>query len=128
LIGRLVGLSILLGLVGLAGAVSFGKEVLTVIYRAEYASHVNLLIVLVTSATVSTAASFVGYGMTAARCFRSQIPVMVIGVVTSGILTLVLIPSCGLMGAGYALLASNLVQAGTGYLILVSAIKRRASL
>lgn len=128
LLAKLIGLSVVLGMVGLAGAATLGKQILTVIYRAEYASHVNLLTVLVTAATVSAAASFLGYGLTAARSFRSQIPVMLIGTAASAVLTLVLLPSCGLMGAAYALLASNLIQGGTSYLILDAAIKKQAGL
>ena len=83
---------------------------------------------LAIAATVSSAASFLGYGMTAARCFRSQVPLIVLATLTSAGLTVALLPSCGLMGAGYALLASSLVQAGASYLVLTSAIKKQIAL
>jgi O-antigen/teichoic acid export membrane protein len=126
LIGKLMGVSILLGLVGVAGAAVLGKTVLTIVYRAEYSTHVSLLIVLVIDAAVGAAASFLGFGMTAARCFRSQVPVMAATVLTAAILTLVLLPSCGLMGAGLALLASSVVQGIISYLALNSAIREQA--
>ncbi|MGA3351254.1 MAG: oligosaccharide flippase family protein [Candidatus Sulfotelmatobacter sp.] len=126
LIGKLIGISILLGIVGVAGAAIFGKLVLTMVYRPEYANHVNLLIVLVIDAAVGAAASFLGFGMTAARCFRSQVPIMVATVLTAAVLTLALLPYCGLMGAGFALLASSMVQGAISYLVLNSAIKMQA--
>lgn len=128
LIGKLIGLSLLLGIVGVAGAATFGRQILTAVYRAEYACHVSLLIVLVIGATVSAGASFLGYGMTAARCFRSQVPIVSLAALTAAVLTLALLPSCGLMGAGYALLASSIVQAGASYLVLSSAIHQQALL
>jgi len=125
LIGKLIGLSLVLGSVGIAGAAIFGKQILTLVYRAEYASHVSLLVVFAIAATVSSAASFLGYGMTAARCFRSQVPLIVLATLTSAGLTVALLPSCGLMGAGYALLASAIVQAGASYLVLRSAMQKQ---
>jgi O-antigen/teichoic acid export membrane protein len=128
LIGKLIGLSLVLGSVGIAGAAIFGKQILTIVYRDEYATHVSLLIVLAIAATVSAGASFLGYGMTAARCFRSQVPMIVLATLTSAGLTVLLLPPCGLLGAGYALLASAIVQAGASCLILSSAIKKRVAL
>ena len=128
LIGKLIGLSLVLGSVGVTGAAIFGKKILTLVYRSEYANQVSLLVVLAIAATVSSAASFLGYGMTAARCFRSQVPLIVLATLTSAGLTVALLPSCGLMGAGYALLASSLVQAGASYLVLTSAIKKQIAL
>ncbi len=126
LIGRLIGVSILLGLLGVVGAATLGKTVLTIVYRAEYANHINLLIVLVIDAAVGAAASFLGYGMTAARCFRAQVPVMAATVVTATILTRALIPSYGLMGVGFALLASSVVQGLLSYSVLNQAVKNHA--
>jgi O-antigen/teichoic acid export membrane protein len=128
LIGKLIGLSFVLGSVGIAGATIFGKQILTLVYRAEYANHVGLLIVLAIAATVSSAASFLGYGMTAARCFRSQVPMIVLATLTSAGLTVVLLPSCGLIGAGYALLGSAIVQVGASCLVLSSAIRKQVLL
>jgi O-antigen/teichoic acid export membrane protein len=128
LIAKLMGFALVLGLVGIAGTASFGKLILTVAYRAEYASHASLLVVLAIAATVSAAASFLGYGMTAARCFRSQVPIIVLATLTSAGLTVALLPSCRLLGAGYALLASAIVQAGASYLVLSAAIKRQVAL
>ncbi len=127
LIGKLMGLSILLGLVGVVGAIALGKTVLTIVYRAEYANHINLLIVLVIDAAVGAAASFLGYAMTAARCFRPQVPMMTATVLTAAVLTRVLLPSYGLMGVGFALLASSLVQGLISYVVLNSAINRRTA-
>jgi len=128
LIWKLIGLSLVLGSVGVAGAATFGKQILTVVYRAEYASHASLLVVLAIAATVSAVASFLGYGMTAARCFRAQVPIIVLVSLTSAGLTVALLPSRALMGAGYALLGAAIVQVGASVLVLSSAIRKQALL
>jgi O-antigen/teichoic acid export membrane protein len=123
LISKLIGLSAVLGSVSLAVALALGTQILTLLYGVEYAKHVNLLVVLILSATVGSVASFLGVGMTAARCFRSQVPIMALAALTSAILTLRLLPIFGVIGAGYALLASTLVQGIASYLVLAAAIK-----
>ena len=121
---KLIGFAVALGLGGVGGTAAFGREILTLVYRPEYATHSRLLLLMVIAASVGAAASFLGFGMTAARCFRSQVPIMVAAVVTAAVLTETLLPSCGLMGAGYALLASASVQAITSYMVLNAALKR----
>ena len=54
-----------------------------------------------------------------------QVPVMAATVTTTLVLTLVLVPRLGLIGAGYALLISAGVQAFASYLVLNSAITRK---
>jgi O-antigen/teichoic acid export membrane protein len=102
-----------------------GRSVLTFIYRPEYAAHVNLLFVMVVDASVTAASVFLGFAMTAARCFRSQIPIMVLNVTVTAALTLGLLPRYGLLGGGYALLISSTVQAGASYAVLRSAMSER---
>jgi len=121
---KLIGFAAALGLCGVSCAAAFGREVLALIYRPEYAAHSRVLVVMVVAASVAAAASFLGFGMTAARCFRAQVPIMAGTVATTVLLTLALLPSYGLIGAGYALLAAGLVQAIASYLVLNSALKK----
>ena len=74
LLVKLVGLGAGLGIVGLLVALVAGRFILTLLYKPEYAEHAGLFAWLMTAATVSYVASFLGYGMTAARYFRSQLP------------------------------------------------------
>jgi O-antigen/teichoic acid export membrane protein len=119
---KLLTISVLLGATGVIVASKLGKPVLMFVYRPEYAEHVNLLVVMVIDASVTSMCVFLGFGLTAARCFRSQIPIMVANVVATIVLTYVLLPYFGMLGGGYALLLSSVVQACGSYLILNRAL------
>jgi len=122
---KLMTMSVLLGATGVLLASTLGKPVLTLVYRPEYADHLNLLVVMVIDASVTSMCVFLGFGMTAARCFRSQIPIMVANVVATIVLTYVLLPHFGMLGGGFALLLSSTVQASGSYFVLNRALRMR---
>ena len=124
LLTRLVGFATLLGLSGLGLTLLAGRLVLATVYRPQYAEHVDLLLVMVATASLNAIASFLGFAMTAAHCFRAQLPVMGVTLATTLALTLALVPLCGLMGAGYALFIAAAVQCAAGYLVLNAALRR----
>ncbi len=127
LLGKLILFAGVLGMVALGIASVIGRPLLTLVYRPEYAEHVDLLLLLVVDATLVAIATFVGFGMTAARCFRPQMSIMAATVVVTVAFTLALIPRFGLMGAGYGLLIASFVRAVAGYMVLESAMKRQAA-
>jgi O-antigen/teichoic acid export membrane protein len=127
LLGKLILFATILGVTALGMTLIIGRPVLTFVYRPEYAEHVNLLLLMLVDATLVAIGAFVGFGMTAARCFRPQLPIMAATVATTVIFTLVLIPRFGLMGAGYGLLIASLVRVVAGYLVLNSALRRQAA-
>jgi O-antigen/teichoic acid export membrane protein len=127
LLGKLILFAIALGTGALGMGSVFGKDILTLIYRPEYAEHLNLLLLLLVDAIFVAIGSFFGFGMTAARCFRSQMPIMSATLVTTVVFTLVLIPHFGLMGAGCALLIASLVRVATSYVVLDSAMNKQAA-
>jgi len=127
LLGKLILFAAALGTVALGMALFAGRPVLTFVYRPEYAEHVDLLLLMIVDATLVAIGSFLGFGMTAARCFRSQMPIMAITVGTTVVFTLALVPRFGLMGAGYGLLIASFVRAAASYLVLDSAMKRQAA-
>ncbi len=114
LLVKLVGLGAGLGIVGLLVALIAGRFILTLLYKPEYAEHADLFAWLTTAAAVSYVASLMGYGITAARCFRPQLPLFGFCGAVSALACLVLVPRIGLKGAVWAVLASLIVQmAGT---------------
>ena len=127
LLGKLILLAGALGMVALGLASVIGRPVLALVYRPEYAEHVDLLLLMVVDATLVAIATFVGFGMTAARCFRPQMSIMAVTAVTTVVFTLALIPRFGLMGAGYGLLIASFLRATAGYVVLESAIKRQSA-
>ena len=127
LLGKLILFAGALGMVALGLASVIGRPVLALVYRPEYAEHVDLLLLMVVDATLVAIATFVGFGMTAARCFRPQMSIMAVTAVTTVVFTLALIPRFGLMGAGYGLLIASFLRATAGYVVLESAIKRQSA-
>lgn len=127
LLDKLILFAMILGTVALGLAVVAGRPVLTLVYRPEYAEHVDLLLLMIVDATLVAIGSFLGFGMTAARCFRPQMPIMAVTVVVTVVFTLALVPRFGLMGAGYGLLIASFVRTVASYLVLGSAMKKQAS-
>jgi O-antigen/teichoic acid export membrane protein len=117
----LVGMAI----AGLGVALSFlvGRPVLTLLYRREYADYIHLLALLAGVAGVNAIGAFIIFGVSAARSFRSQVPVNGIAVLAGIAGCTVLIPHYGLMGAALALLLSALVAALGAAWILRSALR-----
>jgi O-antigen/teichoic acid export membrane protein len=123
---KLMLLAVWLGFAGVLLALTLGKPILAFVYRPEYASHVNLLVVMVVDSAITAACVFLGFGMTSARCFRSQIPIMVANLIVTIALAFALIPRFGLLGGGFALLLSSVVQASASYYFLSFALHKRS--
>jgi O-antigen/teichoic acid export membrane protein len=118
---RLCAIGALLGLGSLAVAALFGRPLLALIYRPEYAAHVNVFLVLSATSGVAAVASFLGFGITAAHVFRYQVWTMLAAVATTALASLLLVPRWNAMGAAISLLVSALVQTS-----IAAAILRRA--
>jgi len=118
LLTKLSMLGALIATVGVPLTFLVGRQLLTLLYRREYADHVGLLALFVGIAGVGTIGTFLFCGLTAARTFRPQVPaffaVMLIGVVASALL----VPRYGLFGAGIALLLSAMTQILGGVWVL----------
>jgi O-antigen/teichoic acid export membrane protein len=110
LLCRFVLLGLVIGVVGVPAAALFGRYALSLVYRPEYAHYLNVFLVMVATTSVLAVASFLGYGMTAARSFK--VPLVIIGgsTLTTVVLSFGLIPKFGLMGAALALLLGAVVQ------------------
>jgi O-antigen/teichoic acid export membrane protein len=121
---RLIGIGCGIGIVALIFASLFGRIALTVLYRPEYARSTGLLLIMVTAAGVSAIGSFLGYGMTAARCFRAQVPLTAACTLTAAGASAMLVPRYGSIGAAFGLLASALIFAiGAAYLLTTATRK-----
>jgi O-antigen/teichoic acid export membrane protein len=118
---RLCAIGALFGLGALAVAALFGHPLLSILYRPEYAAHVDVLLVMAATTGISAVASFLGCGITAAHYFRYQVWTMLAAVLTSALASLLLVPPYHAMGAAIALLLSTVVR-----MAMASAILRRA--
>ncbi len=113
---------------GMLFALAFGRVVLRLVYGAVYASHLNLLLLLLGISGVTAVASFLGYGMSAARRFREQLPVTVVSVVICAVSAYALTPRWGLMGAAAAILLSVVSQIAGSFFVLRAAFRHAGSL
>jgi O-antigen/teichoic acid export membrane protein len=125
LILRMCAIGALLGVCSLAAAALFGRPLLALIYRPEYAAHVNVFLVLTATAGIAAVASFFGFGITAAHVFRYQVWTMLAAVSVTALASLVLVPRWHAMGAAVSLLASSLVQTSIAAAILRRALRTR---
>jgi O-antigen/teichoic acid export membrane protein len=108
-----------LGLCGVLIAVFFGREILTILFRPEYAEHPDVFVVLMIAGMITFIGSSAGWVMTAARSLKEQIPLLVVTGLAAAAVSYVLIPRIGLMGAAYAMVAASLVQAAGACWILI---------
>lgn len=95
-----------------------GRQLLTLVYRPEYAEHVALLAILVAATGISTIGAFLFCGITAARTFRAQVPAYLMSLVVTIVGSWQLIPRWGLLGAGFTLVLSALTLLAGGAVIL----------
>ena len=124
LLFKLVGVGLMLGAAGVFVAVVAGKEILTLLYKPEYAERADLFVWLMVVAGMGYVSSFLGYGMTAARYFQVQMPLFALVTGTSGIACLWLIPTMGVRGAVIALIIGAIVQAVFSLGVIVYALQR----
>jgi len=121
---KLVAIGFAILVLGLPLAAAFGRTMLTLLYRPEYGDSLVAFLIMVAASGVSAVASFLGYGMTAARCFRAQVPLTAACTLTTVLATSVLVPHHGLVGAALGLLASATVLAVGCALVLRTTIGR----
>jgi O-antigen/teichoic acid export membrane protein len=115
---------VLLGGAGILMALVLGREILTLIYRPEYAEHSDLFVLVMVAAGFGYVAWFLGDAMTAARHLRAQVPLFAVVAGSTALASFWLLPSVGLRGAAIALIISAIVQV-IGSLFIVLYASRR---
>ena len=124
LLGKLIAISALLGVAGVAFVGVIGEALLTMIYKPEYAQHVDVFVLVMVAAGLGFVASFLGYAITAARYFRVQAPLFAMVTGMSVAACLWLVPLYGLRGAAMALVIAAGAQLLGSLAITVFAIHR----
>jgi O-antigen/teichoic acid export membrane protein len=108
---KLVVMGSAVAVLGLPLAALFGRTLLILLYRPEYGDCMGAFLIMVVASGVSAVASFLGCGMTAARCFRAQVPLTAACALTGGLATAALVPRYGLVGAAIGSLVSAVALA-----------------
>ena len=112
---KLVGIGALMGIAGVLAAMTFGREVLSLLYGPEYA-RLDLLTWMTIATGISYGAMFLGYGIVAARYFRVQMVLLTSVVATLALACLWLVPRHGLSGAVTAFVIASIVHASVALL------------
>jgi O-antigen/teichoic acid export membrane protein len=106
---RLVGIGALLGLGGVVAALLFGRPILILLYRPDYAQHVDVFVWLMIASGISFVASFLGYGLTATRRFHIFLTPYIVTTCGALLSSALLIPRYGLLGAAWTTIIIALI-------------------
>ncbi|MCL5998760.1 MAG: oligosaccharide flippase family protein [Chloroflexi bacterium] len=115
---KLVGFGVLLGVAGILAALAGGREILTILYRPEYATQTDTFVWLMVAAGVTYVAACLGYGLTALRLIKIQPFIFAGTALLLLVLCAVLIPRHGTLGAAWATGIAVCVQAVVSYLVI----------
>jgi len=126
LLMRLVAIGLAGGLVGAVIALVAGREILTLLYTAEYGEFVDVMVILAIAGGLTFAGSFLGNGMTAARKFSAQVPLFSAVVAVTAVVSAALVPQFGLTGAAWAMVAGGATQVVGSLIVLWSTLTREA--
>ncbi|NTV99785.1 MAG: hypothetical protein HGA19_00600 [Oscillochloris sp.] len=121
---KLIGISALLGLAGVLVALVAGRQILTLLYRPEYADANDLFIWMMVVAGIGYMTWFIGNGMTAVRQLRAQVPLFTIVVIATIAACFLFIPIAGLRGAILAMLIAATTHTIGGLLIIMHTLRR----
>jgi O-antigen/teichoic acid export membrane protein len=127
LLYRLLAMGAALGVAGIIGAALLGRPILTILYKAEYAKHLREFVLIAIASCLTYIASFLGYGMTAALRYSSQLYAIGLSTITLTLSCWFLIPLYGLTGAASSAVLSSLVLTVASATIVHSAIAERTA-
>lgn len=129
LVLKLLLIVISLGVLSMAFAIFMGERFLRLVYSGEYATYGREFNVLMLGASMGFLAIIMGYTMTAQRVFRAQPYLFLSVTVLTFTFGIYLIPEMGLLGAAYAVLASNLLQfLGSAFIVFFTYFDKRRRL
>jgi O-antigen/teichoic acid export membrane protein len=126
LLSKLLIMGAALATCGVVVACVAGREILTLLLRPEYANRAELLPWLMVVAGFGYMAMFLGTAMTAAKYYDSQIVLFTLTNVGVAVLSYILVPSRGLLGAVIAMLVGAILQLVGSVVILVIGMRQHA--
>jgi O-antigen/teichoic acid export membrane protein len=104
---KLIGIGALLGITGVLVAFVAGQNILTLLYRPEYAEHMDVFVWIMVAAGLWNVTSMIGYGATASRRMHSQPLALCAVTAVSFVACQSLVSTHGLWGAAIAMVAGS---------------------
>ncbi len=109
LLFKLLAVAAALASAGILVAATAGGPILALLFRPEYSRHVDLFVWLMIASGLGYFVSLMGYAMTAIRCFKPQIPLLLCASATSLLSSAWLVSRTGLKGAVASIMIASLV-------------------
>ena len=128
LLGKLLAFGAAISTCGMILSKFAGAEILTILFRPEYAERADLLPWVMGVGGVLFMAQFLGFGMTAANFYHSQVVLNAIASLSLFILCFWLVPGEGLLGAILAMLIAAIVQLAGSILVLAHGVRMQTRL
>lgn len=124
LLFKIVFIAVMMALGVLLFGIFFGRQFLSLIYKQEYARSPEIFLWLMGVAGVNIVCSMLQYGVTAAKRFKSQVPLNILTLLICFLGSYYLIPLHGLKGAAWAMMLAGLFKIICSSCIIVWAITR----
>jgi O-antigen/teichoic acid export membrane protein len=121
---QMVALGAVGGMLALVVGWAVGPQLLSLLYKPEYVKRFDVFLILLASSGPTYIASFLGYGMTAARLFWIQLPLSILSTGSIAVACLVLVPARGLRGAAEAVLVVSVLRVVVMAVIITRATAR----
>jgi O-antigen/teichoic acid export membrane protein len=122
LLAKFTGATLFIGSAGVVVAYGWGGDLLTFLYRAEYAEYQDVLVWMAVAGTMSYVSSSLGYAMTAARQRNIQVPLFSFVALLNGAACAVLVPMHQIQGAAQAMLLSATATAALAAVVNITAL------
>ncbi|WP_068776166.1 lipopolysaccharide biosynthesis protein [Paenibacillus sp. FJAT-26967] len=103
-------LFIILALSAISIVVFLGQPILSILYGSSYSEYSHIFTLITIGAGIGYLGSLIGYGLTAARIFGTQVYLFLFINMSLLLACYLLIPSLGLEGAAYSLIIGNIAQ------------------
>lgn len=116
-----------LGVCGMLISKFAGREILTLLFRPEYAERADLLPWIMAAGAVLFMAQFLGFGLTAAGFYHSQVYLNILANFSLVAACYWLVARKGLLGAIIAMLIAAIVQLVASAAILAGAMRMKAN-
>jgi O-antigen/teichoic acid export membrane protein len=126
LLGKLLLFGALIGLSGMAVSKLVGREILTILFRPEYGERADLLPWIMAAGGVLFMAQFLGFGMTAAGFYNSQVVLNILAILSLVVACYWLVSRQGLLGVIFAMLIAASVQLVASAVILIAGMRTNA--
>ena len=95
------------GATGVLIAAAAGELILQLLYGAPFATHAPVLVFVMLAAAVMYVSQLFGMMLTVTRSFRQQVIANIVGIIAAVVLSVLLIPEFGLIGAALAMFGAG---------------------